>query len=65
MTFALKGMPVSEMPAPPGVMNIGGEWYYDEFSPGNGVASLGLEEKVQAPAPSEEERKSILDLFKN
>ncbi len=73
MESALKGVPVSEPVAPEGVVNIGGEWYYEEYSRGTGVRSLGLENLstappaepgAQAPAP-EEEKKSILDLFKN
>lgn len=63
MTVALKGVPVAEPAAPAGVVNIGGEWYYDEYAHGSGVSSLGMEE-APAPQPDEEERKSILDLFK-
>jgi penicillin-binding protein 1A len=74
METALKGVPVAEATAPEGVLNIGGEWYYEEYSRGTGVRSLGLEDRPadpnalpegQAPAPPEEEKKSILDLFKN
>jgi penicillin-binding protein 1A len=63
MAQALKGMPVEEPSAPEGLINLGGEWYYEEFTHGNGVSSLGLEDKLPA-APTEEEKKSILDLFK-
>ena len=63
MSYALKGVPVSEPAAPEGVLNIGGEWYFEEFTHGNGVASLGLEDKLPA-APNEEERSGILDLFR-
>jgi penicillin-binding protein 1A len=45
-------------------LNVGGEWIYDEFASGAGVTSVGLEEKAPAP-PTEEEKKGILDLFKN
>ena len=45
-------------------MNQGGEWYYEEYTHGSGVSSLGLDDKLPA-APSEEEKKGILDLFKN
>ena len=75
MQTALKGVPVSEIQAPPGVVNIGGEVYYDEFTPGRGVTSLGVEPVVVpgmesgaggAPsAPVGEERNRILDLFRN
>lgn len=63
MAQTLKGLPVQEPSAPEGLINLGGEWYYEEFTHGNGVSSLGLEDKMPA-APSEEEKKSILDLFK-
>jgi len=63
MSQTLKGLPVQEPSAPEGLINLGGEWYYEEFTHGNGVSSLGLEDKMPA-APSEEEKKSILDLFK-
>lgn len=62
MSVALKGVPVSEPAPPPGVVNVGGEWYYDEYANGSGVSSLGMEEAPEAPR-NDEERKSILDLF--
>ena len=76
METAIKGVPVAEVPAPPGVVNVGGEWYYDDYAPGRGVASLGVESgptppaeaiaapPISAPAPVEE-RSRILDLFRN
>jgi penicillin-binding protein 1A len=67
MSHALKGVPVAEPTAPEGVANVGGEWYYAEYAQGSGVSSLGLEEPAaaaSAPAPPDEERKSILDLFR-
>jgi len=64
MSVALKGVKVTELTPPEGLLNVGGEWYYEEYGPGNGVSSLGLDTPA-APAPTEEERKSILDLFKN
>lgn len=42
MDVALKGVPVMEPTAPEGLVNVGGEWYYEEYARGNGVASLGL-----------------------
>ena len=86
METALKGVAVADVPAPEGVVNVGGEWYYDEFAKGAGVSSLGLEDKLPAgsgagagaspgPAPGgtaptqalppADEKKKILDLFKN
>ena len=64
MTQALKGQPVKEAVPPDGVLNIGGDWIYEEYAHGAGVGSLGLEEKAPAP-PTEDERKGILDLFRN
>jgi penicillin-binding protein 1A len=83
MTEALKGVPVAELTAPPGVIHVGNEWYYEEFGPGRGVRGLGLndpwpgaqtnEAETAAPAagegagppPETEDRRSILDLFRN
>jgi penicillin-binding protein 1A len=64
MAHALKGVPVMEAKAPEGLLQIGGEWFFEEYAHGAGVTSLGLEEKAPAP-PTEEEKKGILDLFKN
>jgi penicillin-binding protein 1A len=101
MDTALKGVPVMEPAAPEGVVNLGGEWFYEEYARGNGVGSLGLSgggeanggERTprvagpsgesgggipgdrstinadgmpppRAPAPADE-RRSILDLFRN
>lgn len=71
MSYALKGVPVAEATPPEGVVNVGGEWYYNEYASGSGVSSLGLEEPAagaagaaSAPPPVDEERRSILDLFK-
>jgi len=63
MGHALKGKPVAEPAPPEGVVNLNGEWYYDEYAHGRGVSSLGMEDKLPA-APTEEEKNSILDLFK-
>ena len=73
MEHALRGVPVTQYAAPEGVLNTGGEWFYEEYSRGAGVASLGLGDKngtggsapeVQALPPTEE-RSRILDLFRN
>jgi len=71
MEQALKGLPVAELPVPEGVLNIGGEWFYDEYARGAGVSSLGLEDvgtpgaPMTIPLPPAEEKKRILDLFRN
>jgi len=72
MEHALKGVPITEISAPEGVTNTGGDWAYDEYARGTGVSNLGLEDKpagepggtVQALPPADEKKK-ILDLFKN
>jgi penicillin-binding protein 1A len=68
MESALKNVAVSEPPAPEGVVNVGGEWYFDEFARNSGVAGLGLEDAstpTQLTLPPKEEKKQILDLFRN
>jgi penicillin-binding protein 1A len=67
METALKGVPVQEPPVPEGITHIGGEWYYEEFTKSAGVSGLSTEDKVDRPQEpaAVEERKKILDLFKN
>ena len=64
MSEALRDVPVTELPVPAGVVNVGGEWYYDNYAPGSGMARIGGGEGETAPAESDEKR-SILDLFRN
>jgi penicillin-binding protein 1A len=79
METAIKGVPVTDLSTTPpaGIVSVGGEWYYDDYAPGRGVASLGVEAAapvapaealagvpVSPPAPPEE-RNRILDLFRN
>ncbi|AIY40975.1 Multimodular transpeptidase-transglycosylase [Collimonas arenae] len=43
MGRALRGVPETQMPMPPGISTINGEFYFDNFTPGNGfIASIGL-----------------------
>ncbi len=72
MDHALKGVPVMEPSVPEGVVNVGGEWYYNEYARGAGVISLGLADKPGATSdigiramPPADEKKRILDLFRN
>jgi penicillin-binding protein 1A len=75
MEYALKGVPVTDYPPPEGVVNMGGEWYYNEYAKGAGVSSVGTQDPEAANAgqpgggiqvlPPSDERKRILDLFKN
>jgi penicillin-binding protein 1A len=63
MTHALRKLPPQEMAVPDGVMQRGNDWVYDEYGAGAAVTSVGLEDKAPH-APSEEERRGILDLFR-
>jgi len=68
METALKGVPVMEPTAPEGVTHVGGEWYFEEFVKGGGVSTLGSGEKQngdQATPTGAEDKKKIVDLFKN
>ena len=81
MAEALKGVPVAELTAPSAVIHVGNEWYYEEYGPGRGVRGLGLndpwpgapvdasaapaEGETTGPALESEDRRSILDLFRN
>jgi penicillin-binding protein 1A len=62
MQTALRNVPVAEIPPPEGVVNVNGEWYFEEYSQNQGVKALTNDKAP--PPPSEEEKKSILDLFK-
>ncbi|MCE4537613.1 penicillin-binding protein 1A [Pelomonas sp. P7] len=63
MQYALKNKPVDEITPPEGVVNVNGEWFYEEYSSGSGVRELSNEPNVPGAA-TEDEKKSILDLFK-
>ena len=63
MQHALKKLPETELPVPDGLVQQGGDWIYAEYANGGGVTGLGLEDKMPQP-PSDNERSSILDLFR-
>lgn len=70
MQHALKDVPVASYPVPAGVVNMNGEWFYDEFAGAAGLTSLGMgagefDPNVPTEAPLPEERSRILDLFRN
>ena len=71
MERALKGVPIMEPTVPAGVVNVGGEWFYDEYARNSGIPSVGLDDRSASPAvapqapPPTEERNRILDLFRN
>ena len=82
MATALRNVPIMEPDAPEGLVRLGNEWYYEEYTKGAGVNSVGSSSKAedsgktpaasasetsgapQAPI-SQEEKKSIFDLFRN
>ena len=53
MAKVLKGVPEATREVPSGVVSLGGEYYYVEHQPGQGVASVGLEDVL----PPEEQVK--------
>jgi penicillin-binding protein 1A len=78
METALKSTPVVDLPVPAGVVNVDGEWYYEEYARGAGISSMGIDGRPSGlPAdagkqgvpiqvlPPSDERRRILDLFKN
>ncbi len=70
MAQALKNTPVMESAVPEGVVNLGGEWFYDEYAGPAGVSSLGLTDLADLaqpqiiPMPAADEKRKILDLFR-
>jgi len=65
METALKNMPIMDAIAPEGVLYVNGDWYFEEFAKGNGVTSLGLGNEKGSSLPEPDEKKRILDLFRN
>ncbi|HSO44419.1 MAG TPA: PBP1A family penicillin-binding protein, partial [Rhodoferax sp.] len=70
MAQALKNVPVMEYSVPAGVINLGGEWFFEEFARSAGITSLGLNEAADPdqpqviPLPEADEKNRILDLFR-
>ena len=63
MAHALRKLPEMAPVVPAGLVQRGPDWTFEEFASGGGVSSVGLEDKLPE-APSADERKSILDLFR-
>ena len=63
MQHALCKLPEQTASVPAGLVQRGNDWIFEEFASGGGVSSVGLEDKLPQ-APSEDERKGILDLFR-
>ncbi len=67
METALRQVSVSDYPVPEGLTRVGNEWVFEEFARG-GVSSLGLGDRTDekpAPLPQSDEKRRILDLFRN
>jgi penicillin-binding protein 1A len=64
MRHALRDVEVHEIEPPEGVVNRGGEWYYDEYVGNDGVRKLSDDASQVPQTSSDEEKKSILDLFR-
>ena len=66
MQAALKNTPITELGAPAGVVYEAGDWFFNEFSRASGISSLGMDNKSgNSELPAADEKKRILDLFKN
>ncbi|MEY3653215.1 MAG: hypothetical protein RL739_1385 [Pseudomonadota bacterium] len=66
MQAALKNTPITELGAPAGVVYEAGDWFFTEFSRASGISSLGMDNKSgNSELPAADEKKRILDLFKN
>ena len=65
MESALKNMPIMDAIAPEGVLYVSGDWYFEEYAKGSGVTSLGLGNEKGGALPEPDEKKRILDLFRN
>jgi penicillin-binding protein 1A len=70
MGDAIRQTPIQPPLPPEGVIRVGNEWYYAEYGPGEGVATLGMADEgssgfdAQVGTPMEpSERRSILNLF--
>jgi penicillin-binding protein 1A len=63
MTHALRKLPEQQPEVPEGLTQRAGDWMFNEFGPGAGISSVGLDDKVPR-SPSDTERKGILDLFR-
>ena len=66
MQHALQNVPVAEPVPPAGLSHENGDWVFFEYSKGAGVTSLGLDNKSgNSELPANDEKKKILDLFRN
>jgi penicillin-binding protein 1A len=63
MTYALRSIPEAPMPPPPGVVQVNGEWFFEEFIQTNPDVANELSDSIPPPI-TEEEKKGVLELFK-
>ncbi|QEI08704.1 penicillin-binding protein 1A [Pigmentiphaga aceris] len=59
MQKALKGVPEREQKPPPGLKFVNGDYYFDEFPPGQAIASIGV------PKPAEDPLSNLIDSWGN
>jgi penicillin-binding protein 1A len=59
MAKALNGVPEATRSRPSGVVELGGEFYFVEHQPGQGIASVGVEEML--PVEEQVRRESVRD----
>ncbi|MGZ8254113.1 MAG: penicillin-binding protein 1A [Burkholderiaceae bacterium] len=59
MAKALSGVPETVRPMPPGIVQLGGEIYFVEHQPGQGVASIGVDETL--PVEEKAQRDTVRD----
>jgi penicillin-binding protein 1A len=68
MGYALRSTPIREPAPPEGIVNIGNEWYFEEFTHNSHTPSTEESKAADSPGipdvPPPEERKGLLDLFK-
>ena len=56
MAIALRNVPVMEPDAPEGLVRLGNEWYYEEYTKGAGVNSVGATGGTSHPEDSKSTR---------
>jgi penicillin-binding protein 1A len=68
METALRSIPVSEPQVPEGLINVGGDWMFDEMGKDGSITSLGIGHdntgNKPSTVPASEEKNRILDLFR-
>ena len=59
MGKALKGVPEKDRVPPPGLKLVNGDYYFDEFPPGQAIASIGV------PKPAEDPISNMIESWGN